>query len=135
MGGVCAFQNGSTVTGFAAREQAAENPLNTFSSVKRLIGRRYAEVSSEAAQLPYGITDSSCASGSAGHGGASAASGACGGVLAALGHAAEGVASGSGAGTALRLMSAVQNVISCRFGQLTVYRLPTGAIPCALLMI
>ena len=58
-------QGGSTLTGFAASEQAAENPLNTFSSVKRLIGRRYEDVVDRAAQLPYGIA----ASGGGGDGG------------------------------------------------------------------
>ena len=73
--GISLGQDGSTLTGFAAREQAADDPLNTFSSVKRLIGRRYGDVSAEAAQLPYNVADSASASSGTAHSRAAAAVG------------------------------------------------------------
>ncbi|MCG6965708.1 MAG: Fe-S protein assembly chaperone HscA [Chromatiaceae bacterium] len=41
------------VVGEAARRSAADDPLNTISSVKRLIGRGVADVSSLGSELPY----------------------------------------------------------------------------------
>lgn len=38
-----------------AKRQAVVNPENTFFSVKRFIGRRIAEVTEEARQIPYQV--------------------------------------------------------------------------------
>ena len=43
------------LVGAPAKRQAALNPLNTFSSVKRLIGRQAAAVQAEAEELPYTV--------------------------------------------------------------------------------
>ena len=68
-------QDGATLTGFAARDQAAGNPLNTFSSVKRLIGRRYEDVRDRAEQLPYCIAASSGGRSCTPHGAGAASTG------------------------------------------------------------
>uniref|UniRef100_A0A7R9TAS7 Heat shock protein 70 n=1 Tax=Prasinoderma coloniale TaxID=156133 RepID=A0A7R9TAS7_9VIRI len=50
--------DGKRLVGKAAKNQAALNAGATFSSVKRLIGRTYAEVEDVAATLPYGVVPS-----------------------------------------------------------------------------
>jgi hypothetical protein len=50
-------EGGEWLVGDAARAQARSNPLNTFYSAKRLIGRRYSEVAG--AQLVYRICEGS----------------------------------------------------------------------------
>ena len=40
-------RSGEKLVGQIARRQAVVNPENTFSSVKRFIGRKYSEVESE----------------------------------------------------------------------------------------
>ena len=44
--------------GAPARRQAAANPHNTFSSVKRIIGRPFAAVQAELRALPYAVVRS-----------------------------------------------------------------------------
>lgn len=44
--------------GAPARRQAAANPHNTFSSVKRIIGRPFAAVQAELRSLPYAVVRS-----------------------------------------------------------------------------
>ncbi|XP_072956551.1 stromal 70 kDa heat shock-related protein, chloroplastic-like [Typha angustifolia] len=46
-------RNGDRLVGQIAKRQAVVNPENTFSSVKRLIGRKMAEVGEEAKQVSY----------------------------------------------------------------------------------
>ncbi|KAI3893666.1 hypothetical protein MKW92_048681 [Papaver armeniacum] len=46
-------QNGDTLVGKIAERQASENPENTFSSVKRFIGRNISEVDEESKQVSY----------------------------------------------------------------------------------
>ncbi|NJK34851.1 MAG: molecular chaperone DnaK [Oscillatoriales cyanobacterium SM2_2_1] len=48
-------KNGDRLVGQIAKRQAVMNTDNTFYSVKRFIGRRYDEVSSEAKQVPYKV--------------------------------------------------------------------------------
>lgn len=48
-------KDGEQVVGQMARRQAVLNPQNTFSGVKRFIGRKYAEVSPESKRVPYTI--------------------------------------------------------------------------------
>ena len=53
---VVAFtENGERLVGQLARRQAILNPKGTISSVKRFIGRKFAEVEQEAAQVPYDV--------------------------------------------------------------------------------
>ena len=47
------------LVGQIAKRQAVINPENTFFSVKRFIGSKEAEISAEAKQLPYSITNDS----------------------------------------------------------------------------
>jgi molecular chaperone DnaK len=54
---VVAFtKTGERVVGQAAKRQAVTNPKNTIFSAKRLIGRKFSEVSEEAKNLPYKVT-------------------------------------------------------------------------------
>ncbi len=54
---VVAFtKTGERVIGQAAKRQAVTNPKNTIFSAKRLIGRKFTEVSEEAKNLPYKVT-------------------------------------------------------------------------------
>src|SRR5579871_3004671 len=46
---------GERLVGNLARRQAAVNPENTVSSIKRFMGRRYAEVESERKIVPYAV--------------------------------------------------------------------------------
>jgi molecular chaperone DnaK len=53
---VVAFaKNGERLVGQAAKRQAITNPRNTIFSAKRLIGRKFAELSAEEKQTPYTI--------------------------------------------------------------------------------
>src|SRR5258706_577180 len=53
---VVAFaKGGERLVGQLARRQAAVNPENTISSIKRFMGRRYAEVESERKIVPYRV--------------------------------------------------------------------------------
>ena len=53
---VVAFtKTGERVVGQAAKRQAVTNPKNTVVSAKRLIGRKFTEVSEEAKNLPYKV--------------------------------------------------------------------------------
>ena len=48
-------KNGERLVGQAAKRQAVTNPKNTIFSAKRLIGRKFTEVSEEAKNLPYNV--------------------------------------------------------------------------------
>lgn len=53
---VVAFaKNGDRLVGQIAKRQAVMNPENTFSSVKRFIGRKFDEVSQEATEISYRV--------------------------------------------------------------------------------
>ncbi|HYW27640.1 MAG TPA: Hsp70 family protein, partial [Terriglobales bacterium] len=53
---VVAFnRSGERLVGQLARRQAAVNPENTISSIKRFMGRRYSEVESERKIVPYKV--------------------------------------------------------------------------------
>ena len=55
---VVAFsKNGERLVGQAAKRQAVTNPRNTIFSAKRLIGRKFSEVSEEAESLPYKVIE------------------------------------------------------------------------------
>ncbi len=47
--------DGTVLVGQAARNQASTNPLSTFYSVKRLMGRQYTDVRALAKQLTYAV--------------------------------------------------------------------------------
>lgn len=54
---VVAFtKDGEKLVGQLAKRQAITNPENTISSIKRFMGRRYNEVTSELATIPYKVT-------------------------------------------------------------------------------
>ena len=54
---IVAFNDdGETMVGQAAKRQSVTNPTNTIYSAKRLIGRKYDEISSECNDLPYELT-------------------------------------------------------------------------------
>lgn len=54
---VVAFTNdGEILVGELAKRQAITNPENTVFSIKRFMGMRYSEVSSEAKDVPYDVT-------------------------------------------------------------------------------
>ena len=59
---VVAFtESGERLVGQLARRQAILNPKGTISSVKRFIGRKFAEVEQEASQVPYDVVpDENC---------------------------------------------------------------------------
>ena len=48
-------KTGDQLVGQIAKRQAVVNPENTFFSVKRFIGRRMEEVTSECTQVPYDV--------------------------------------------------------------------------------
>ncbi|MDZ4787469.1 MAG: molecular chaperone DnaK [Blastochloris sp.] len=55
---VVAFtKSGERVVGQAAKRQAVTNPKNTVFSVKRLIGRKFSEVTEEIKRLPYKVVE------------------------------------------------------------------------------
>ncbi|MBI1763771.1 MAG: Hsp70 family protein, partial [Acidobacteria bacterium] len=49
-------KDGNRLVGQVAKRQAVTNPENTVYSIKRFMGRRYNEVSSELKQVPYIVT-------------------------------------------------------------------------------
>ena len=54
---VVAFdKEGKTLVGQVARRQAVTNPANTFSSVKRFIGKRFSEVRNLTDSVGYSVT-------------------------------------------------------------------------------
>ncbi len=55
---VVAFsKNGERLVGAAAKRQSVTNPENTLYSIKRFMGRKHAEVSSEEKLVPYTVTE------------------------------------------------------------------------------
>ena len=55
---VVAFtKNGERLVGQSAKRQAVTNPQNTIFSAKRLIGRKFTEVTEEASGLPYEVAE------------------------------------------------------------------------------
>jgi molecular chaperone DnaK len=50
-------KNGERLVGQAAKRQAVTNPSNTVFSSKRLIGRKFTEVSEEAAHVPFSVVE------------------------------------------------------------------------------
>ncbi|MCZ6671710.1 MAG: molecular chaperone DnaK [Verrucomicrobia bacterium] len=55
---VVAFtKNGERLIGQAAKRQAVTNPQNTIYSAKRLIGRKFSEITEESASLPYEVIE------------------------------------------------------------------------------
>ncbi len=48
-------KNGERLVGQAAKRQAVTNPTNTIFSVKRLMGRKYDEISHEIGMVPYDV--------------------------------------------------------------------------------
>src|ERR1700740_2110937 len=55
---VVAFtKTGERLVGQAAKRQAVTNSKNTIFSVKRFMGRKYAEVKSESSRVPYKIVE------------------------------------------------------------------------------
>src|SRR5579863_6366210 len=53
---VVAFtKNGERLVGQVAKRQAITNPENTIYSIKRFMGRRFAEVSDELKMVPYKV--------------------------------------------------------------------------------
>ena len=50
-------ENGERLAGQVAKRQAVLNPENTVSSVKRFIGRRYAEIAKEAEHVSYKVKE------------------------------------------------------------------------------
>jgi molecular chaperone DnaK len=57
---VVAFaREGERLVGQVAKRQAVTNPENTIFSIKRFMGRKFDEVSSEAARMPYSIVRAS----------------------------------------------------------------------------
>jgi molecular chaperone DnaK (HSP70) len=55
---VVAFsKQGDRLVGQIAKRQAMVNPVNTFFSIKRFIGRKMSEVTEELKQVPYQVTD------------------------------------------------------------------------------
>ena len=51
-------KTGERIVGQAAKRQAVTNPRNTVFSAKRLIGRKYAELTAEDKKVPYTIVES-----------------------------------------------------------------------------
>ena len=55
---VVAFsKNGERLVGQAAKRQAVTNPSNTVFSSKRLIGRKFSEITEEAAHMPFHVVE------------------------------------------------------------------------------
>jgi len=55
---VVAFtKTGERLVGQAAKRQAVTNPRNTVFSAKRLIGRKFSEVSAEAKNMPFKVVE------------------------------------------------------------------------------
>jgi len=53
---VAVDKNGERLVGTVAKRQAVTNPLNTVFSVKRLIGRKFSEVSDEIKNFPFKVS-------------------------------------------------------------------------------
>ena len=49
------LSNGEHLIGEPAKLQAAQNPKNTIFSVKRLLGKKFAELEEELRNLPYQV--------------------------------------------------------------------------------
>ena len=56
---VAMAKNGERLVGQVARRQAVTNPENTVFSIKRFMGRKFEEVSSEATRVPYKVARAS----------------------------------------------------------------------------
>jgi molecular chaperone DnaK len=57
---VVAFaKDGERLVGQVAKRQAVTNPENTIFSIKRFMGRKYAEVSDEQKMVPYKVVEAS----------------------------------------------------------------------------
>jgi molecular chaperone DnaK len=54
---VAFLSNGEHLIGEAAKLQAAQNPKNTIFSVKRLLGKKFAELEEELLHLPYQVVE------------------------------------------------------------------------------
>ena len=54
---VAFLPDGERLTGEAAKLQAAQNPKNTIFSVKRLLGKKFAELEEELRHLPYQVEE------------------------------------------------------------------------------
>src|SRR5262245_16937120 len=55
---VVAFgKDGERLVGQVAKRQAVTNPENTIFSIKRFMGRKYAEVNEEQKMVPYKVAD------------------------------------------------------------------------------
>ena len=52
---IVAFKDGERIVGIPAKRQAVTNPERTIASSKRFIGRKFDEVSSEIATVPYKV--------------------------------------------------------------------------------
>ena len=53
---VVAFtKSGERLVGQVAKRQSVTNPQNTIFSIKRFMGRKYAEVNEEMKMVPYGV--------------------------------------------------------------------------------
>ena len=55
---VAFLENGERKVGDPAKRQAITNPQNTISSVKRFMGKKYSEVSSELKTISYQVEQS-----------------------------------------------------------------------------
>src|SRR5712672_1170289 len=53
---VAVTKSGERLVGQVAKRQAVTNPENTVFSIKRFMGRKFGEVSSEASRVPYKVT-------------------------------------------------------------------------------
>src|SRR5262247_3041984 len=56
---VAYLESGERLVGAPAKRQAVTNPRNTIYSIKRFMGRRHAEVSSEEKIVPYKVVGAS----------------------------------------------------------------------------
>jgi molecular chaperone DnaK len=53
---VVGFKDAQRLVGILAKRQAITNPKNTVYSIKRFMGRKYAEVTNEISEVPYDVT-------------------------------------------------------------------------------
>ncbi len=54
---VVAFKNSDKLVGLLAKRQAVTNPQNTVYSIKRFMGRKYSEVSTEITEVPFKVIE------------------------------------------------------------------------------